>query len=92
MENITENNQIVDINLLSPNKYNPKLDYNSTPELQREFERIKKSLIDHGQIDPVIVRKIENGYEIIDGFHRYCAMKELGWTKCEIKDLGGNIP
>jgi ParB family transcriptional regulator, chromosome partitioning protein len=88
MENIIENNQVVEITKLVPNKYNPKLDYNSTPELQSEFERIKKSIVAHGQIDPIIVREVENSFEIINGFHRFNAMKDLGYEKVEIKNLG----
>jgi ParB/RepB/Spo0J family partition protein len=90
MDNITENNQIVGIEKLSPNKYNPKLDYNLTTELKSEFERIKNSLKAHGQIDPIVVRETEtkDNYEIIDGYHRWSAMKELGYTQCEIKNLG----
>ena len=85
---ITENNMVVDIALVKPNKYNPKLDYNSTPELQAEYERIKNSLKSHGQIAPVIVREIKGGYEIVDGFHRYCAVRDLGYDKVEVKNLG----
>ena len=56
--------------------------------LKKEFERIKKSLQEHGQMDPIIVREIEdNKYEIINGYHRWNAMKDLGYYECEIKNL-----
>jgi ParB family chromosome partitioning protein len=89
MEKIYDKNEVVDITLLKPNEYNPKLDYNSMDTLKAEFQRIKKSVEEHGQIDPIIVRELETGqFEIIDGYHRWNAMKDLGYDKCEIKNLG----
>lgn len=86
---IIENNLIVDINKVVPNDYNPKLNYEDIPEFQAQYEKIKESLRYHGQIDPVLIREIENGlYEIINGFHRWKAMKELKFEKVEIKNLG----
>ena len=38
---------------------------------------------------PITVRETENGiYEIIDGYHRYQACKELGYTKLLVNNLG----
>ena len=57
--------------------------------LKKEFERIKKSIQEHGQMDPIIVREIKNNeYEIVNGYHRWNAMKDLGYDECEIKNLG----
>lgn len=85
---IIENNLVVPIDQVYPNDYNPKPDYNSTPELQKAFAKIVESLKYHGQGDPLKVRETEAGYEIMDGFHRYNAMKELGFEKVEIKNFG----
>ena len=78
---IIENNQVVSISGVRPNEYNPKPNYNDTEELKQEFQKIKTSLRIHGQIDPVLVRQVKenDGYEIINGYHRYVAMKELGF-------------
>jgi len=86
--NIVENNMVVDIDLVIPNNYNPKPDFNSTEELQLEFEKIKDSIAYHGQIDPLIVRELNGKYELVNGFHRLQAMKDLGFEKVEIKNLG----
>lgn len=89
MNEINTNNLLVDINLVVPNKYNPKINYNDNEANKAEFEKIKESLRIAGQILPVLVREIENGkYEIINGFHRWSAMQELGYEKIEIKNLG----
>lgn len=85
---IKTNNLIMEIDKLVPNDWNPKLDYNSTEELKIEFEKIKNSLKDHGQVDPIIVREIKDKYEIINGYHRWVAMKELEFKEVEIKNLG----
>jgi ParB-like chromosome segregation protein Spo0J len=47
---------------------------------QEVFNKIKASLIKHGQIDVV---KVNQAYDIIDGFYLVKAMKELGWITCQ---------
>lgn len=89
MTKIIENNQVVAISKLKPNDYNPKPNYDSTPELQKEFDRIVASVKYHGQGDPIKVRELDDGsYEIMDGFHRFEALKKLGYKKVEIKNFG----
>lgn len=85
---IIEENKVISIDEIYPNEYNPKPDFNSTEELKLEFEKIKKSIKFHGQGDPIKVRETAKGYEIIDGYHRWFAMKELGYDKAEIKSFG----
>lgn len=89
MERITQNNLIIDIDKIQPNDYNPKPDFNESEELKLEFDKLKRSLEHHGQIDPLLVREIgKDKYELVNGYHRWLAMKELGWKKAEIKNLG----
>jgi ParB/RepB/Spo0J family partition protein len=88
MQKINTNNMVVPLASVHANAWNPKRPYTDTPEGRKNWERLKKSIARHGQIDPLIVRKIKKGYEIINGFHRYCAAKELGWKEIEVKDLG----
>ena len=86
---IIENNLVVSIEKVIPNNYNPKLDYKESEELKREYEKIKKSLKVHGQVDPILIRENEDGkLEIVNGFHRWTAMKELGFKEIEVKNLG----
>ena len=33
-----------------------------------------------GQLNPVVVRAIETGYQLLDGFKRYYASLEMGWA------------
>lgn len=86
---IVENNKVVPTEQIQPNNYNPKDDYLKEPELQIIYEKVKKSVLHHGQIDPILVRELEeNKYEIVNGFHRFKAMQELGFKTIEIKNLG----
>jgi len=79
----------VDIEKIKPNDYNPKKDFKEDETNRRMFDKVKESLQSHKQIDPIIVRELKDGtFEIINGFHRYTAMKELGYKEIEIKNLG----
>ena len=58
---------------LTPNRYQPRRDFND--DNQRELiASVKKS----GIIQPIIVRKSENGYEIIAGERRWRAAQAAG--------------
>lgn len=70
---------------LIPNKYNPRKLFRgaSTEELRQSIEQ-------HGLIEPLVVRKVDNKYEIVCGMRRYYALKELGVkeVECVAKNLG----
>jgi ParB family chromosome partitioning protein len=54
--------------------------WNSNKVARNEFEKLKKSLTKHTAFKPVIVRKLDDGtLEILGGYHRVEAAKELGW-------------
>ena len=79
------NIQIVEIDKVRPNDWNPKLE--NTPEYQKIVESIEVN----GFKQPIIVREVEDGYEICDGCQRWTAAKQLGFDKIYIYNLG-NIP
>jgi len=86
---INTNNLVVDIDCVTPNEYNPKVHYEEDEHNFHEYEKIKESIQKVGQIQPILVREIgKDRYEIINGFHRWSAMKELGFSQVEIKNLG----
>jgi ParB family transcriptional regulator, chromosome partitioning protein len=58
---------------LSPNRFQPRKDFNDE-ELKNLVESIKKS----GIIQPIVVRRVESGYEIITGERRWRAAQEAG--------------
>jgi ParB family chromosome partitioning protein len=70
-------------------KANP---WNSNKVDRVAFEKLKKSLVRHGSFKPITVRTLPDGTkQILGGFHRTEAAKELGWKEIPVYDLG-DIP
>lgn len=68
-----ESIQEIKISELRPNPYQPRKTF------QKEaIEELKQSIIEHGILQPIIVRKSIKGYEIVVGERRYRAAKEAG--------------
>jgi len=67
----------IDINLLKPNNYNPNKIENG------KLKCLKDKIIKDGYLQPILVRKKEDHYEIIDGYHRWLCCKEAGYTEIE---------
>ncbi len=66
----------MDIESLTPNLFQPRKDFN-----KEKMEELKGSIKRHGIIQPIVVRKIANGYEIVAGERRLKAAKEIGLKK-----------
>jgi ParB/RepB/Spo0J family partition protein len=45
-----------------------------------QVERMKQSLMTHGQLTPLVVAATPEGVEVVDGFKRLAAATSLGWT------------
>jgi ParB family chromosome partitioning protein len=75
----------VDTDLLKPNPYQPRssIDDGGIDELARSIRA-------NGLIQPIVVRKIEGGYEIIAGERRWRASQRVGLMKVPI--VVRNIP
>lgn len=61
----------VDIRQLHPNPYQPRKTFH-----QEAIEELKQSILQHGILQPLIVRKSIKGFEIVVGERRYRAAKE----------------
>jgi hypothetical protein len=68
--------------LLRPNPWNPNRQDDFI------FERELASIQRFGFVDPILVRKLDDWFEIIDGEHRLRACRQLGITEIPIIDLG----
>jgi len=66
----------VDIENLTPNLFQPRKNFD-----KEKMEELKESINKHGIIQPIVVRKISNGYEIVVGERRLKAAKEIGLKK-----------
>lgn len=74
--------EFVPIDKILPNRWNPNF---MTKEV---FEKQKESLRHLGFLGSIIVRKINHtscDYEIMDGEHRWKALKEEGATECPVE-------
>ncbi len=70
--------EYVPINKCRPNAWNPR------GMNKKELEALKLSIKERGQTQPIQVRSVRNGYEIIGGYHRWKAMKEIGFSEVEV--------
>lgn len=63
--------------------------WNSNKVGRAAFEKLKQSLTKHGAFKPIVVRELADGtLEILGGYHRNEAVKELGWEEVPVLNLG----
>lgn len=64
----------IPVDLISPNPFQPRTNFDS-----EALEELKKSILQNGLIQPITVRRADNGrYELISGERRLRACKEIG--------------
>jgi ParB family chromosome partitioning protein len=69
----------IDTDLLRPNKFQPR-----THVDDERIEDLSRSIRSHGIIQPIVVRKVEHGYEIIAGERRWRAAQRAGLLKVPV--------
>ncbi len=69
----------VDVDLLSPNPHQPRLQYNEEKMLQ-----LQQSIKSNGILQPILVRRLPDGYQIIAGERRWRAAQQLGMLKLPV--------
>ena len=69
----------VDIDLLRPNRFQPR-----TVMDESKIEELARSIKSNGIIQPIVVRKADNGYEIIAGERRWRASQRAGLLKVPV--------
>lgn len=74
---ISEDDKVIDISLgqLRANPYQPRKDFN-----EEAIQELAESIRQHGVIQPIIVRSVLKGYEIIAGERRFRASQYCGKT------------
>ncbi len=63
----------IDINKIKPNKSQPRTNFDSV-----EMAKIVESIKENGILQPIIVRPVSDGYEIVAGERRWRAASEIG--------------
>jgi len=66
----------MDVESLTPSIFQPRKNFD-----REKMEELKGSIKKHGIIQPIVVRKMANGYEIVAGERRLKAVKEIGLKK-----------
>lgn len=71
----TDGEVIVDVSLkdIKPNPYQPRKIFN-----EGQIDELAASIKEHGVFQPIILKKVTNGYIIVAGERRYRACKKLG--------------
>lgn len=69
----------LDINLLVPNPYQPRKTFD-----ENKIKELASSIKEYGIINPILVRKKDDHYEIIAGERRTRAAKSIGLTKVPV--------
>lgn len=66
---------IIDVKLkeIKPNPYQPRKIFN-----EEQIDELAASINEHGVFQPIILKKVTNGYIIVAGERRYRACKKLG--------------
>jgi ParB family chromosome partitioning protein len=74
---VAEQDQVKEIPIkeLRPNPYQPRKEFR-----EEALEELKQSILEHGVIQPILVRKSIKGYDIIAGERRFRAAQLAGLT------------
>lgn len=76
---IAESVERIQIHSIFPNINQPRKTFN-----QEKITELANSILEHGIIQPIVVRKRENGYEIVAGERRWRAAMEAGLQKVPV--------
>ena len=69
----------IDVDLLRPNKFQPRAHIDD-----ERIDDLSRSIRSNGIIQPIVVRKVEQGYEIIAGERRWRAAQRAGLLKVPV--------
>ena len=69
----------LNVNDISPNRYQPREDFN-----QEKLNELITSIKEKGVVQPLLVRRVEDKFELVAGERRLRAMKTLGAKKVPV--------
>ncbi|MDR2755219.1 MAG: ParB/RepB/Spo0J family partition protein [Planctomycetaceae bacterium] len=72
----------IDITLIDRNPYQPRQEFDET-----ELEQLAQSLFLHGLLQPIVVRKVGERFQIIAGERRFRAAMRVGWNEVPVHCL-----
>ena len=65
-------------------------DYNPNKVAPPEMKLLELSIKEDGYTQPIVVWEVEDGYEVIDGFHRHLVGKKLGLSHLPVVVINEN--
>ena len=73
----------IEVGRLHPNPWNPN---RMSEEM---YHKLKAYVKREGLVEPIVVRPLDDGYQILGGYHRWKIAKELGYetAPCAVVDL-----
>ncbi|MFO7952887.1 MAG: nucleoid occlusion protein [Bacillota bacterium] len=87
IEPATDKVVAIDMDRIKPNPFQPRKEISS-----EKVEELAISIRSSGLIQPIVVRRASDGYQLIVGERRYLACRRLGWKKISaaVKNLSDN--
>lgn len=76
----------IEIRMIRPSKFPVRY---SDPKNSIDLANLKMSIKEHGLLQPIVVRPLEHGFEIVAGHRRFAACKSLRWRfiPCKIREF-----
>ena len=76
----------IELNMIRPSKFAVR---HSPSTNDPEILLLKTSILQHGLLQPIVIRPLDNGFEIVAGHRRFTACKSLRWRfiSCKIRDM-----
>lgn len=76
----------VEVRIIRPSQFAVRTQFT---DLRGDIKELATSIQHHGLLQPIVVRPVERGLEIVAGHRRYVACRSLRWRyiPCRIKDL-----
>ena len=76
----------IELRMIKPSKFPVRY---SDPKNSPDMANLKQSIKQHGLLQPIVVRPLEHGFEIVAGHRRFAACKSLRWRfiPCKIREF-----
>ncbi len=74
IEPATDKILAIDIEKISPNPFQPRREI-----AEEKIDELAQSIKACGLIQPIVVRRVANGYQLVVGERRFLACRKLGW-------------
>ena len=79
VESILQSKQTLRLNEIEPNREQPRRDFND-----ESISALADSIKEHGLLQPIVVRPIDGGYQIVAGERRWRACRMIGLSEVPV--------